>query len=141
MQKINELISRLQKVRKTGDAKWLACCPAHKDRSPSLAIKLSDSDKILLHCFAGCDVQSIVSSVDLELSDLMPERPQGYGRSKPNAPRFNKNELFDCLVFESTLLSLAIRKLLSGDDLAVQDLRRIEQAEELISELAREVRP
>ncbi|WP_174626581.1 CHC2 zinc finger domain-containing protein [Candidatus Methylobacter favarea] len=74
--KIDTLLSRLEKVHKTGANKWLSCCPAHNDKSPSLAIKLADTDKVLLHCFAGCSVADIVASVGLTLADLMPETPQ-----------------------------------------------------------------
>jgi hypothetical protein len=75
---INNLLSRLDKVKSTGPGKWLACCPGpvHNkgDRHPSLGIKQVD-DMILIHCFAGCAVSEIVSSIGLTLSDLMPERP------------------------------------------------------------------
>lgn len=135
---IDNLLNRLEKVRKTGTDKWLACCPAHADKSPSLGIKLID-DKILIHCFGGCDVSSIVSAIGLTLADLMPPKPQGYDRTKTRAPRFNRSEMFDRLVHESIILSLAIRQLLNGKGLSDADLQSVIKAENLINELAREV--
>ena len=33
---------------------WMACCPAHDDRTPSLSIADGAEGRILLTCFAGC---------------------------------------------------------------------------------------
>lgn len=127
----------LDKTRPNGQDKWIACCPAHEDRSPSLGIKLTDDGKILLHCFSGCDVESIVSSIGLSLSDLMPDDPTYKKGNKP--PKFNRYELFDKILHESRILSIAIRQVLSGKRLGDDDLRRVIQAEDTIDDLAREV--
>lgn len=50
---------------------WIARCPAHEDRSPSLSICARD-EKILLHCFAGCTVEAICAALGLHVSDLFP---------------------------------------------------------------------
>jgi hypothetical protein len=72
MVQIEELLSRLQKVKKTGPGKWQAVCPAHEDRSPSLAIKDADGT-ILCHCFAGCQVEDVLGAIGLEMIDLFPD--------------------------------------------------------------------
>lgn len=70
---LDRLLSGLRKVRRTGAGRWIACCPAHNDRSPSLAI--SDKDgRILLHCFAGCETEDVLAAIGMTFSDLMPER-------------------------------------------------------------------
>ena len=135
---INNLLQTLDEVKPNGQGKWNARCPAHEDRSPSLAIKLADNNLILLHCFAGCPVADIVSAVGLELSDLMPENPTYQKGIKP--PKFNKYELFDRVVFEAVILSMGIRQLLNGKVIEQQDLLRITQAENTINDMAREVR-
>ena len=38
---------------------WMAPCPTHEDRDPSLSIRDADDGKVLVHCHAGCD-QSVV---------------------------------------------------------------------------------
>ena len=44
---LEAFLSRLEKVRgKNGS--YTACCPAHRDKSPSLAIR-QDGERILLH--------------------------------------------------------------------------------------------
>ena len=138
MNKINQIIERLEKVKLTGQGKWLACCPAHPDKSPSLAIKQTDDGKLLLHCFSGCQVSDIVAAVGLELSDLMPENPSYKKGTKP--PRFNKHEMFDPLIHHSYILSLAIRQLSNGEPLNQQDQLIVIKAENTINDIAMECR-
>ncbi|HIF59752.1 MAG TPA: DNA primase, partial [Rhodospirillales bacterium] len=110
MMDVSVVLSRLEKVSGKGDGKWLARCPAHDDRSPSLAIKEVDG-KTLLHCFAGCSVHDIVGVLELELSDLMPDNPAYKKGSNPL--RLNKYELFDLLFFEAIVLYLATKQMLN----------------------------
>lgn len=49
--------------------RWMVLCPAHDDRSPSLSITLLE-DKLLMHCFAGCETSSVLVAVGLTMSDL-----------------------------------------------------------------------
>lgn len=49
---------------------WLARCPAHDDRSPSLSIHEGRDGRVLVKCFAGCDPSAIMRTLDLSLSDL-----------------------------------------------------------------------
>ena len=72
---LDTLLSGLDKVRGTGHSKYVACCPAHDDRSPSLAIKECGDGRILLHCFAGCDIETICDALGLRLADLMSDSP------------------------------------------------------------------
>ena len=135
---VNNLLSKLDKVRSTGNGKWMACCSAHNDRSPSLAIKQTDNGKLLLNCFSGCSVIDILAAIGLELSDLMPENPNYQKGNK--TPRFNKYELFDRLIHESIILSLAIRQLLNFQDLSAEDEARVLVAENVINNIVLEVR-
>jgi|TARA_R100000501_G_C2536759_1_gene57330 hypothetical protein len=67
------LLDRLEKVRQTGDGRWMARCPAHDDRTPSLSIKECDDGRLLMHCFAGCPAGDVLTPVGLSLGDLFPE--------------------------------------------------------------------
>ncbi len=137
-QKLNTLLSRLEKVKSNGSSKWLACCPAHDDKKPSLGIKLTDDDKILIKCFSGCSVVEIVTAVGLELSDLMPESVDYKKGAKP--PRFNKYELFDLILHHALILEIAIGDLLSSKPLSDTDLSTVIFARDSIENIAREVR-
>src|SRR5437870_464140 len=58
---------------------WKVRCPAHDDQTPSLSITATD-DKILVHCFAGCSVESVVAALGLRVSDLfVKQSPQRNG--------------------------------------------------------------
>lgn len=49
---------------------WIARCPAHADRSPSLSIREGRDGRTLLRCFAGCDSTAIVRALGLSIADL-----------------------------------------------------------------------
>jgi hypothetical protein len=66
-----DLIARLDAVRTTGPGRWLARCPAHEDRRPSLAIRGLENGRTLLHCFAGCPVDSVVSALGLAGANMI----------------------------------------------------------------------
>lgn len=70
-----EFAARCDGAQQRADGSWLASCPAHDDRSPSLS--LTDGDgATLVHCFAGCEPRAIAESVGLSLSDLFDEPPR-----------------------------------------------------------------
>ena len=50
---------------KWSGTKGMARCPAHDDRTPSLGVSLGRS-AILLHCFAGCDQESVLAALARE---------------------------------------------------------------------------
>jgi hypothetical protein len=54
-----EDIARALNGRREGRS-WMARCPAHDDRNPSLSITQAD-DRVLVHCFAGCSWQAVIS--------------------------------------------------------------------------------
>lgn len=68
-----DLIARLEKVRKAGERSWSARCPAHADKGPSLHVTDNDGT-ILIHCFAGCSPAEIAAAAGINLSDLFPPR-------------------------------------------------------------------
>lgn len=71
---VEDLLARLQGVHARGPSRWVARCPAHKDRSPSLSIKAEADGRILLHDFGGCDVLAVLDALNLSASELFPPR-------------------------------------------------------------------
>jgi hypothetical protein len=41
---------------------WLARCPAHSDKKPSLSIDEGRDGRALLHCHAGCSTDDILAA-------------------------------------------------------------------------------
>jgi putative DNA primase/helicase len=48
--------------RRVGGA-WMACCPAHNDRTPSLSIRESNDGKVLVRCRAGCGQRDVIAAL------------------------------------------------------------------------------
>lgn len=55
-----ESIAKALSGRKAGNS-WVARCPAHDDREPSLSICDTDEGKVLVHCHAGCDQERVIA--------------------------------------------------------------------------------
>jgi DNA primase len=68
---IETLLGLLDGVTRTPRG-YKARCPAHSDKSPSLAIREAEDGRILLHCFAGCNVHQICEAISIEIRDLFP---------------------------------------------------------------------
>lgn len=79
---VDNLLSRLDRVRKTGHADWVACCPAHDSRSrQSLAIRETADGRVLIHDFGGCSPAEVLGAIGLDFAELFPERdPDDVGR-------------------------------------------------------------
>ena len=55
-----ETIAKALTGRKAGGA-WMACCPAHEDRAPSLSISDAKGGKVLVCCHAGYDQAQVIT--------------------------------------------------------------------------------
>lgn len=78
---ITVLLSRLEKVTAKGKNNWMACCPSHEDKTPSLALHEDHNGLILIKCFAGCEVLDVLAAVDMQMEDLFPNGSPGNFRS------------------------------------------------------------
>lgn len=82
---IDDLLGRLQGVRKNGANHWTAQCPAHTDKSPSLSIACGEDGRILLHDFGGCTVHDVLAAIGLEVGDLFEQRMRPQTREERRA--------------------------------------------------------
>ena len=101
---IDALLSRLDGVKETGHGKYVARCPAHDDRSPSLAIKDCGDGRVLIHCFAGCETEDVLSAVGLTFADLMPEPINGQHSFRPQ--KFDTRQVLATLDHESLVVAI-----------------------------------
>lgn len=69
------ILSRLQGVRRNGSG-WVALCPAHADKNPSLSIRQTDG-KTLIHCHAGCSSEGVLAALGIEPRDLFEDGSGG----------------------------------------------------------------
>jgi hypothetical protein len=71
------VLALLESVQRNGRG-WIARCPAHEDRKPSLSIE-EGNDKVLLHCHARCSPEAVVKAIGLTMADLFARRNGGGG--------------------------------------------------------------
>ena len=116
------ILDRLESVREMGPGRWTARCPAHDDKTPSLAIRDVDG-KLLLHCFAQCSLHEIVSAVGLTEADLFPDKPSSH---RPISRPFPAADILSCLTLESTFLALCAEAMLRGEKLQECDRNRLQ---------------
>ncbi len=114
---IEILLSRLESVKETGNGKYIARCPAHEDRSPSLAIKEGDDGRVLLHCFAGCETQDVLSAIGMTFSDVMPERIGSEHSYKPLRQPFDARQVLATLDHEAMVAAVIAADILEHKDI------------------------
>jgi len=79
MADIQLLLSKLQGVKKIkGSDKWVALCPAHNDKTPSLSIRQLEDSRILINCWSGCGAIDVLESIDMTFQHLMPDDAISY---------------------------------------------------------------
>jgi len=100
---IGNLLAKLDKVKRTGNGTYMACCPSHADKSPSLTIRETDDGTVLIHCFAGCSVHEVLHAVGMELSDLFPKTDTHH--SKPQRRPFPAADVLRALAFEALVVA------------------------------------
>ena len=92
-----DVLDRLD-IASRNDEKAMSFCLAHNDRSsPSLSLK-AENGKLLLHCFAGCRPEDIVSKIGLGMKGLFSE-----GGGGPLSPR---TRLHACTLRAKTRISM-----------------------------------
>lgn len=129
--KADVFLSRLTKVRQTGPENWVACCPAHDDKNPSMTIREKDDGRVLVHCFAGCEVEEILSAVGLTFDALFPEQPI-FHRGKPIRRPFPASDVLECLANEATIAAIASARISRGEDMSEGERTRLRLANQRI---------
>ena len=108
---IENVLSRLEKVKRTGQGRWMACCPSHADKNASLSLRELDDGRILLHCFAQCNAGEVLAAVGLTTNDLFPERlPDGRPERRP----FPASDVLKALAIEVQLVAMVASDICRG---------------------------
>ena len=119
---LNTLLSSLEKVQSIGNNRYKALCPAHDDRSPSLAIK-DKSDRVLLHCFSGCETKDVLGAIGLTFADIMPNK--SAGNFKKDRKPFYAMDVLGIIKFEATLVYIYAADMAKGLKLTSNDKERL----------------
>lgn len=81
-----KLLDRLDRVKQTGPGRWIARCPAHQDKSPSLSVRELDDGRVLVKDFGGCSTDDVLGALGLSMADLFP--PLLTRRGKDSSERW-----------------------------------------------------
>lgn len=119
----DQILSRLENVKRTGPGRWIARCPAHADKHASLSVRELDSGVLLVHDFAGCSAQEVVAAVGLKMEDLFPPRENNHG--KPERRPIPAADILRCVAFEALVVSVAAGAMLAGEPLSSVDRERL----------------
>lgn len=124
---LDVVLGRLDRVKAAGPGRWLARCPAHDDKHPSLSVSETSTGTVLVKCWGGCRAEAILGAIGLSFFDLFPRdqrtaRPRAMG-GRPRA----KSLLHEHLIYQCGKAKLAKSGALSPEDnaryaLAVQRL-------------------
>lgn len=128
-----DLLSRLDKPKRTGNGSWLARCPAHEDKSPSLTVREMDDGRVLLHCFAGCDFDAVIGAVGIPVEALFPPKPAE--RLAPVRRPYPAADVLEALSQEAMIVLLCGRALERGEkpdmDRLSKAVQRIQQGRDM----------
>lgn len=139
MSQLEPILAMLEKV-KGRNGHYVACCPAHADRNPSLTIRETNDGKVLLHCFAGCTVQDVCDALNIKMEDLFPPKsddkfhPDYNTPAKPLKTRFMASDLLKVIAFEAKVVMVAANDLALRRPLSDADAQRLRLAVSRIGE-------
>lgn len=131
---LDGILSRLKKVRGRAGS-WIACCPAHDDRNPSMTIRETPDGVVLMRCHTGCSIEEIAGALGVDMSDLFPPKPEPWKpAAKPLKARFLASDLLKAIHFETTIVALAAHEMAQGRALDAESMKRLHLAQERITE-------
>lgn len=127
---VDKLLNGLQKVKRTGNSSWMACCPAHDDRSPSLSIKDNGDGKVMLRCFAGCETIDVLGAIGLDWDDVMPPRqqPERIQTVKPVKHTIYATDAIEIIRKEAQIIVMAAIDITKGVKINEPEMERIKTA-------------
>lgn len=129
---VHDILARLKKVRSSGDNRWMACCPAHPDKSPSFAINVLADGRILMHCFGGCGTDQVLEALGITFSDLFPDPLVRFKLDRVRKP-FTDREAIEGIRDEAVIVALAASQIAGGEPLSARDADRAARAAGLIA--------
>lgn len=131
-----KLLAQCKKVRETGRGTWVACCPAHEDKNPSMTVRELADGMVLVHCFAGCGAGDIISAVGLQFDDLFPDKLE-RDFVPAQTRRFPAADVLLMVEFELQIVQLLADDIVAGRQIPAADAERARLAGRRIAEARR----
>lgn len=135
------LLERLQGVRRTGEGRWLARCPAHDDGRASLSVRELPEGRVLVHDFGGCTTDDVLAAAGLDWSALFAHHPSDWPEKRFRGMRAGRTrELCLALGHELTLALIVLGQVLRNHPtLKPEDIQRGLEAQRRICLFIREL--
>jgi len=133
----DKFLRGLHKVREAGNSSWLACCPVHDDKRPSLSIKetlnASGEPCLLIHCFSchatGVDV---AEALGFTAADLFPEKLKYDPTKKQRRQFFPAADVLRCLHRDVLTIEIILRHIDPNKPLSEVGLQEYTEARQRI---------
>ncbi|MCL4780334.1 MAG: DNA primase [Gammaproteobacteria bacterium] len=133
------LLARLSGVREAGPGRWMARCPAHEDKRPSLSIRELSDGRVLVHCFGACQVGDVLAAVGLTLTDLFRDRARCH-HARPSKTTIPSSDLLLMVEEDVLVASLVAAKFLEAGTLTEDDWQQLVGASRRLGWAAAEIR-
>ena len=130
------LLDRLERIKQTGPGRWIARCPAHEDKGPSLSIRELDDGRVLLHDFGGCGTGDVLAAVGLQMGDLFSKPLPGNGPAggySRSASRIPAADLLELISMEISVVAIVACDMLAHKTISEDDWKRLAQAAKRIN--------
>lgn len=127
---IDLFLTRLQNVHR-GNHGWRADCPCgHQHARSSLSIAIGDDGRVLVHDFAGCNLDAVLAAIGMEAADLVPARIRNFstGARQRALEEFKRNgwrAALGVLTREATIVLIAAQMLHRDQPLTMDDAERL----------------
>ena len=125
---LDNILSKLSKVKKTARG-YMACCPVHNDKNPSMTITETDDGKVLAHCFScGARGTDVVEALGLPQSELFSGEFTGTYDAKYKIRKY--------MLEDSMVVSIYEQEKRDGKYLTHADFKRYKLAKSRLEALA-----
>lgn len=111
---IDNLLSKLEKVKRTGHNKWVARCCCHDDRTPSLSIA-ENGGTVLMHCF-GCGASGVdvCDALGIDVNELFPPSDIDYKNYPQRKHTIPPDQVLFALQQECTVIYIIANDMLKN---------------------------
>lgn len=137
MEPVDLVLSRLERPREIAQGRWRARCPGHDGRNPgALSITRGDDGRVLLRCWAGCDVERVAGAIGLDLHDLFVPASKEHRAQALRHP-FISAQVFDIVRAEVGLVAVIASDMHRKREISAKDFERLQLSHQRLDEIAR----
>jgi hypothetical protein len=103
------ILERLDRPKQTRPGSWIAACPVcQSKRGRPLSVRELPDGRVLIHDFAGCEVEAVLNAVGLKFADLY-DKPLAHHMA-PVRAGFSAAELLQLTAHEASVAAMLADK-------------------------------